>query len=897
MILWVLLLLRLSVTEGSPSPPPILRTSARNLVFSCDFDTDLCGLTQSSNDNFDWTRNSGSTSSSGTGPNQDVSGSGHYMYIETSSPRVQGDSARLEKGGLSFNTTKCLSFSYHMFGTSMGELNVLVGDKTVVFTRSGNQGNAWHRASFEINYPGKSKLVFEGIRGSSFEGDAAIDNVELRECGEGAFTCLFDQDLCGFTQSSNDRFDWTQSSGSTLSSGTGPNQDVSGNGKYMYIETSYPRVQGDNAKLEKCGLSFSSKKRLSFNYHMYGGSMGTLEVLVGGKTVFTKSGDQGNKWHKSSVEIFDPRASTLVFEGISGSSFQGDAAIDNVEIRKCGGDELDCNFDTSTCGFIQATNDDFDWTRRNGSTPSFNTGPSSDHTSESGYYMYIETSGPRVQGDLARLSTPALSFSGATCITFFYHMYGATIGHLEVTVNGRNVFSASGNKGNTWLEASINLNLRGNYPITFTGVTGSSYTGDIAIDDFSLRAGTCVSAFDCNFDASSCNFVQATNDDFNWTRLKGSTSSFDTGPSSDHTSGSGHYMYIETSSPRVQGDLARLSSPAFTFRGATCITFFYHMYGATTGRLEVTVNGRNVFSANGNKGKSWLEASINLNLQGNYPVIITGVRGSSYTGDIAIDDFFVRAGSCPSGSCGVRPQTGQTRIVGGNQAQPGGWPWQAMLRTLSGFQFCGGSLLSNRWVVTAAHCVTGETPSSIFVRLGAHSLTLASTGFEQDFAVSKIITHPSYFCPLNESYDIALLKLSTPATLNRRVNLVCLPSGVPAPTDGTRCWITGWGRLASGGASPANLMQATVPIASRARCERAYPGKIHDSMICAGLDQGGVDTCQGDSGGPMVCETGGRYYLQGVTSWGYGCASPGKFGVYAKVTYVLNWLRSEMAKN
>ena len=83
---------------------------------------------------------------------------------------------------------------------------------------------------------------------------------------------------------------------------------------------------------------------------------------------------------------------------------------------------------------------------------------------------------------------------------------------------------------------------------------------------------------------------------------------------------SGHYMYIETSSPRVQGDLARLSSPAFTFRGATCITFFYHMYGATTGRLEVTVNGRNVFSANGNKGKSWLEASINLNLQGNYPV-------------------------------------------------------------------------------------------------------------------------------------------------------------------------------------------------------------------------------------------------------------------------------------
>ena len=77
--------------------------------------------------------------------------------------------------------------------------------------------------------------------------------------------------------------------------------------------------------------------------------------------------------------------------------------------------------------------------------------------------MYIETS--RFSGNLARMSTPALSFSGATCITFFYHMYGTTIGRLEVTVNGRIVFSASGYKGNSWLEAGINSNLRGNYPV------------------------------------------------------------------------------------------------------------------------------------------------------------------------------------------------------------------------------------------------------------------------------------------------------------------------------------------------------------------------------------------------------------------------------------------------
>ena len=84
---------------------------------------------------------------------------------------------------------------------------------------------------------------------------------------------------------------------------------------------------------------------------------------------------------------------------------------------------------------------------------------------------------------------------------------------------------------------------------------------------------------------------------------------------------------------------------------------------------------------------------------------------------------------------------------------------------------------------------------------------------------------------------------------------------------------------------------------SRARCDKAYPNQLHDSMICAGLDQGGIDSCQGDSGGPMVCKTGGKYYLQGATSWGYGCASPGKFGVYAKVKNLLQWLNNEMSKN
>ena len=129
------------------------------------------------------------------------------------------------------------------------------------------------------------------------------------------------------------------------------------------------------------------------------------------------------------------------------------------------------------------------------------------------------------------------------------------------------------------------------------------------------------------------------------------------------------------------------------------------------------------------------------------------------------------------------------------------------------------------------------------------------------------------------------------------VNPACLPDSISAPVDGTSCWITGWGTLKSGGSPPEILQQVSVPIVSRDRCDKAYRNALHDSMICAGPDKGGKDSCQGDSGGPMVCKIGDRFYLQGVTSWGHGCASPGKFGVYAKVKYLLQWLREEMDKN
>lgn len=181
--------------------------------------------------------------------------------------------------------------------------------------------------------------------------------------------------------------------------------------------------------------------------------------------------------------------------------------------------------------------------------------------------------------------------------------------------------------------------------------------------------------------------------------------------------------------------------------------------------------------------------------------------------------------------------------------------------------------------------------------MGAHYRRTGYVGTEQDITIAQIITHENYHTPLRYSHDIALLKLSQPARLGKGVGVACLPySNVPLPEDAPhkKCWVTGWGTLASGGSQPNDLMQASVPLVSKQRCLKALPGRIHDSMLCAGFDQGGVDTCQGDSGGPLVCEHNGKWYLEGVTSWGHGCASPNSYGVYAKVRILMPWIRAKM---
>lgn len=228
------------------------------------------------------------------------------------------------------------------------------------------------------------------------------------------------------------------------------------------------------------------------------------------------------------------------------------------------------------------------------------------------------------------------------------------------------------------------------------------------------------------------------------------------------------------------------------------------------------------------------------------------------------------------------------RIVGGVEAKPGAFPYIVSLQADGFGHFCGGSLIADRWVLTAAHCVDGGVDS---VLIGLHDRKNPSSA--EKFTVANIYVHPKSDMSTMD-YDVALLELSEsssfkPVALNDAEISISSSSPVLATT-------AGWGTTSSGSSSlPSILRQVSVPLVSKADCNAkdSYNGDITDSMLCAGYKTGGKDSCQGDSGGPLVVtQADGTPVLAGVVSWGEGCALKNKYGVYAKVSAALDWIKT-----
>ena len=411
-----------------------------------DFDNGIsnCWSQELSTDDFDWTLNSGPTPSNGfgTGPTDDISSGGNYIYTEASNPRDPGDVAVIYSSFIDISnlTSPELNFYYHMFGQNMGTLEIEIFDGnlfTNIFTLTGDQGDQWIQNSIPI-VTNSNIIQFKiiGEIGGDWSGDIAIDNFEVRE----APTC-------------------PTPTGLTFSNVT-PNSVV------------LDWVPGNNV----------NSWIINFN----------------GNTVTTSSipFTLPNLIPNSTYNIF---VTGLCANNDTSYSSNSISVLTACPYRVAPFTE---NFDVSfpLCWSQEANSDDFDWDLEAGGTPSANTGPSDDVTI-GGNYMYTEASNPRVDGDFAIVYSESIDISNLSNpkLNFYSHMFGSAIGEIQIDMFDGNayipIFNKIGDQGDQWVEENIFLNTTTNYiHFRITGIlssngNGDTWPGDMAFDEFSVIDG------------------------------------------------------------------------------------------------------------------------------------------------------------------------------------------------------------------------------------------------------------------------------------------------------------------------------------------------------------------------------------------------------------------------
>ncbi|XP_054624893.1 MAM and LDL-receptor class A domain-containing protein 1 [Dunckerocampus dactyliophorus] len=505
--------------ENSFHPPALS-------ALGCTFEDDLGVWVQGAEDDLDWISWSGPTDTPNTGPAGDhTTGEGKYLFIESSPRSAKSHVAQLKSALLppAGENGYCLTFWYHMFGATVGSLSMFLHTavgKTLVWQKSGNQGDEWQLAQSHVTLQKAHQVIVEASVGGE-AGDIAVDDILLvpGACSASADVCDFEEGSCNWKQDTNDDTDWIRQSGPTLNPNTGPDSDHTTNapiGHYYYLPSSNHDTIGQTAAMMSPLYTPSTRKGACVQiwYHMYGRGMGTFNIYQQSQDgdrhlIFSQSGDQLRLWRLAQASLLPSlQPYRLMVEGVkAGPTLEGDMAFDDVHLldTNCP-PRATCDFEINMCSWtnVRGSLDQGDWLRGMGASPNPNTGPSVDHTTNTphGYYLYVDSSAGQWPDASFLISDVLQPGTRGHCLVFWYHMFGSHIGTLRVYINDRKTHISGneagaekwveiGDKGDKWLKASVFVEADEAFWFVFVYQRGEDAGGDIALDDISILRGPC----------------------------------------------------------------------------------------------------------------------------------------------------------------------------------------------------------------------------------------------------------------------------------------------------------------------------------------------------------------------------------------------------------------------
>ncbi|XP_068000553.1 enteropeptidase isoform X3 [Melanerpes formicivorus] len=667
--------------------------------------------------------------------------------------------------------------------------------------------------------------------------------------------CTFEDGFCYWIQDLDDDSDWERIQGPTFPLLSGPEFDHTfGNISGYYISTPVaPGFVEERVRILSLPLVSSDLSCLSFWYFMYSPNIYRLRVSISDehgleKIVFQKEGNYGNYWNYGQVTLNETSAFKVIFDAFKKSS-PSDIAVDDIGLTKGECDESD---------YAEPT-----------PIPTPTTEPS----------VPTDCGGPvelwETNSTFSSANFPNNYPNQASCVWYLNAEKGKNIQlHFQVfdLENIVDVVEVRDGRGPNSLLLAV---YTGQDPLPDVFSTAEQMTVILLTDESVTKQGF-LANFTTGYRLGACAI-------------------------DEHQCGSGECIPLQNLCDHIpqcedgsdEAKCVRLVNGSLSTEGLVQarIGETWHLACADDWNEQISDSVCQLLGlGDANMSSAVLFTGdgpfVNITKATNHSLIFTKREN-------CLNNLVIHL-QCNTKPCGkhLAPQKSGTRIVGGSDARREAWPWIVSIH-FNSRPLCGASLVSDEWLVTAAHCVYGRqlNPSQWKAVLGLYDQSDVTHPSVVVQNIDQIIINPHYMRSTKDS-DIALMHLESKVQYTDYIQPICLPEKNQEFLPGMNCSIAGWGSILNQGPTSNILQEAEVPLISNEKCQEWMPEySITENMICAGYDIGGIDACQGDSGGPLTCEDGNKNFLVGVTSFGYQCALPERPTVYVQVAMFVDWIK------